>query len=316
MADTESFQLSLDTAEAYESAFVPALFEPWARIVVDAAGVREGDRVLDVACGTGIVARVAADRAGPKGSVVGIDRNPAMLAVAKRLRPDIEWREGDASGLPFLARSFDIVVCQAALMFFPDPRASLKEMARAVKDDGTVAIHVWERLQDQPAYRPFIDVAARSAGPDATDLLGSYFSRGDLSELWRLLEAGGLWPAATITEATMLRFGSVDEFVMTEVQSTPLGERLAGDAVARIIEDSREALRAYTSPDGTLDIPIRGHVITATPRARRGQLTGSSRTHVSTAMSTEDTRPSGVRWKTTRSPASRTPAPTAAPGSR
>lgn len=287
MATTETFQLSLDAAEAYESAFVPALFEPWARIVVDAAGVGSGDRILDVACGTGIVARIAADRAGPKGSVVGIDRNPAMLAVAKHVRPDIEWREGDASGLPFLARSFDVVVCQAALMFFSDPRGALKEMARAVRDDGTVAIQVWDRLEDQPAYRPFIDVAARVSGTDATDLLGLYFSRGDLSELWGLMRAAGLWPAVTRTEATILRFGTVDAFVMTEVQSTPVGERLTGDLVARIVEGTRKALRAFTSPDGSLDIPIRGHVITATPRARSSHVTASSRTHESTAMSTE-----------------------------
>jgi ubiquinone/menaquinone biosynthesis C-methylase UbiE len=92
MGTTETFQVSLDSAEAYESVFVPALFEPWARMLVDAAGVGAGDRILDVACGTGIVARIAADRVGAGGSVVGIDRNPAMLAVARRLRPDIEWR--------------------------------------------------------------------------------------------------------------------------------------------------------------------------------------------------------------------------------
>ncbi len=180
MAATETFELSLDAAEAYESVFVPALFEPWAKMLVDTAGVGPGDRVLDIACGTGVVARHAADRA-VAGSVVGLDRNRAMLAVAERLRPDIEWCEGDASGLPFLARSFDVVLCQAALMFFPDAGRALREMARAIKDDGTVAIQVWDRLDDQPAYRRFIDAAARSAGPDATRLLSSYFSRGDLA---------------------------------------------------------------------------------------------------------------------------------------
>ena len=269
MASTEAFQLSLEAAEAYESAFVPALFEPWARLLVDAAGVRAGDRVLDVACGTGIVARVAAQHAGPAGSVIGLDRNPAMLQVAERVGPDIEWREGDASGLPFLARSFDVVLCQAALMFFPEPVGALREMARAVKDDGTVAIQAWDRLQDQPAYRPFIDAAARSAGPDATDLLGSYFSRGDLSELRDLLRVAGLWPTAIETLVTDLRFGSVEAFVLTEVRSTPLGERLTRDVLARMIEDARRALRSFTSPDGTLDVPIRGHVITARSRSPR-----------------------------------------------
>jgi hypothetical protein len=165
-------------------------------------------------------------------------------------------------------------------MFFSDPRGALKEMARAVRDDGIVAIQVWDRLEDQPAYRPFIDVAAGVAGTEATDLLGSYFSRGDLPVLEELLLAGGLRPTAMTTDATALRFGSVDAFVITEVQSTPLGERLTGDVVAEIIEATRKALRPFTSPDGSLDIPIRGHVITAAPRARSGHVTGSSRNHV------------------------------------
>jgi ubiquinone/menaquinone biosynthesis C-methylase UbiE len=280
MASTQTFDLSQDSAEAYEEVFVPALFEPWARLLVDAAGVHAGDRVLDVACGTGIVARIAAERVGPRGSVVGVDRNPAMLAVAERLRPDIEWREGDAAGLPFLARSFDVALCQAALMFFADPRRALREMARAIKDDGTVAIQVWDRLDDQPAYRPFIDVVSRVAGRDATSILGSYFSRGDLSALQALVRAAGLWPAAGGTRSTDLHFDSVDAFVMTEVRSTPLGERLTSDVLATIIEGSRDALGAFTGPDGTLNIPIRGHVITSTLRARH--MSGPRRVHVGT----------------------------------
>lgn len=235
MASTQTFHLSHDSAEAYEEVFVPTLFEPWAQMLVDAAGVRPGDRVLDVACGTGIVARIAADRVGAGGSVVGIDRNPAMLAVAERLRPDIEWREGDASGLPFLARSFDVVLCQAALMFFADPRKALGEMARAIRDDGTVAIQVWDRLEDQPAYRPFIDMVGRSAGKDVADLLRSSFSLGDLSSLQAMLRAAGLWPVVAKTRSTNLRSGSVD-------------------------------------------IPIRGHVIAATLRARH--ISGARRVHL------------------------------------
>jgi ubiquinone/menaquinone biosynthesis C-methylase UbiE len=298
MSTTETFELSKDSAEAYESVFVPALFEPWAQMLVDAAGVVAGDRILDVACGTGIVARMAADRVGAGGSVVGIDRNPAMLAVAERLRPDIEWREGDATGLPFLARSFDIVFCQAALMFFADPQRALREMARAIKDDGTVAIQVWDRLKDQPAYRPFIDAAARSARADATSLLSSYFSRGDLSALQGLLRAGGLWPVVTRTRSTNLRFGSVDAFVMTEVQGTPLGERLTGDELSRIVEGSRAALRAFTSADGTLDIPIRGHVITATLRARH--IAGARRIHAGVGTRHGVTHARNISASTTR----------------
>lgn len=263
---TETFHISLDAPDAYESRFVPRLFAPWASPLVDAAGVDVGHRVLDVATGTGIVARTAADRVGGAGSVVGIDLNPAMLAVAERLRPDIEWREGDAGELPFPSRSFDVVLCQAALMFFPDAMRALSEMARVVDDYGSVAIQVWDRREDQPAYRQFIDAAAPHAGPDAINLLSSYFSHGDLYELTALMRAAGLRQVLSRTETTFLHFDSVDEFVMTEVESTPLAERVSAEVLERIIEDSRKALHGFKTEEGTLDIPMRGRVITAKRR--------------------------------------------------
>src|SRR5688500_3599509 len=116
---SESFQIPLEAAEAYETAFVPAFFAQWAPILCDAAGVTAGQRILDVACGTGIVARTAADRVGAA-NVVGVDLNEAMLTVARRVRPDVDWRQGDATALPLDDGSVDTVLCQMALMFFPD----------------------------------------------------------------------------------------------------------------------------------------------------------------------------------------------------
>ena len=126
MQNTETFQLSMAAAEAYEARFVPALFAEWAPHLVELAGVAPGQAVLDVACGTGIVARTAADTLEGAGRVVGLDLNEAMLAVARRVRPDIEWRQGDAASLPFPDGSFDTVLCQMALMFFPDRARALR----------------------------------------------------------------------------------------------------------------------------------------------------------------------------------------------
>jgi ubiquinone/menaquinone biosynthesis C-methylase UbiE len=139
---TETFQLSLAAAEAYESKFVPALFAEWAPHLVHIAGVAPGQTVLDVACGTGIVARTSADLLGGHGRVVGLDLNEAMLTVAGRLRPDLEWRHGDAQTLPFADQSFDTVLCQMALMFFPDRVRAVKEMARVVARERIVALSV------------------------------------------------------------------------------------------------------------------------------------------------------------------------------
>ena len=127
---SESFQISREIAEFYESAFVPAFFGQWAPILCQAAGVAPGHHVLGVGCGTGIVTRTAADRVAPGGRAVGVDVNEAMLGVARRVRPDIEFRQADAARLPFADESFDTALSQMALMFFPDRTAAVQEMAR------------------------------------------------------------------------------------------------------------------------------------------------------------------------------------------
>ena len=180
---TETFQLTLEQAKAYDDLFVPALFGQWAPQLVSCARVASGQRVLDVACGTGAVARTAVDTVGPQGRVVGVDLNPAMLEVARSSRPDLEWFQGDAEDLPFETDSFDAALCQSALFFFPEPFRAVREMARVVGPGGIVAIQTYAALPEQPAYGPFMDVVARHAGQEARILLGTYWSQGDLSKL-------------------------------------------------------------------------------------------------------------------------------------
>jgi ubiquinone/menaquinone biosynthesis C-methylase UbiE len=266
MAETsETFQISPEMAEAYESRFVPRLFGEWAGRIVGAAGLSPGDRVLDVACGTGAVARAAADRTGDPASVVGLDLNEAMLDVARRVAPEIEWRQGDATDLPFDEDAFDAVLCQAALMFFPDPGSALHEMARVARTGGTVTVQVWDRIEDQPAYRPFIEVLGRHAGPEAVNLVSAYFVSGDPLELTGSMEAAGLDVVQTRTETSTMPFGSVDELVAVEVLSTPLGERLEEDVVGRIVADTHEALASFVTEGGGLGVPIGGHILVARP---------------------------------------------------
>lgn len=208
-SSTETFQLSEAAAAAYESRLVPRLFAKWAPPLVAAAEVVPGQTVLDVGCGTGIVAREAAERMGGRGTVVGVDLNPNMLAVAQRMQPAIEWRQGDAMSLPFQANSFDVVLSQAVLMFLPDPVQALREMARVARPTGRVGVQVWASLEAQPAYGPFVAVAARHAGPEATDLLGSYWSLGDLEHLTALFHAAGLAVSAAYTRSEVASFDSV-----------------------------------------------------------------------------------------------------------
>ena len=158
---SESFQIPIEAAELYEEAFVPGFFAQWAPLLCDAADVGPGQEVLDVACGTGIVARTAAGRVAPAGRVVGVDLNEAMLTVARRVAPDLDWREGDAAALPFPDGGFDRVLCQMALMFFPDRAGALREMGRVARPGGAVARAGPER--PRPAGR--FPAHARDDGP-------------------------------------------------------------------------------------------------------------------------------------------------------
>ncbi len=119
MAEKQAWQLDHADARAefYDKHFVPAIFADWAVLLV-AASVAPGQRILDATCGTGIVARVIADRVGGRAEITGIDLNESMIKVARRLCPDVDWRQGNAIDMPFADESFDIVLCQAALSFF------------------------------------------------------------------------------------------------------------------------------------------------------------------------------------------------------
>ncbi len=264
-AQAESFQITLEAAELYESAFVPAFFAQWAPVLCDVAGVAPGQSVLDVACGTGIVARTAADRVRPGGRAVGLDLNRAMLAVAARVRDDIEWRQGDAAALPFADRCFDLVLSQMALMFLPDRGAALSEMVRVTTDPGTVAVLVPASLHEQPAFKPFVEAAESAAGAEAASLLTTYFACGDLAELTSLLRAAGATVRSAQTVTGSYGAPSVDAAVTNEVESTPLVERIDEAVYAELRRRAHEVWAPFTTGAGRLEAPFRCHVVAASP---------------------------------------------------
>ena len=219
-----------------------------------------------MACGTGVVAREAADRLGGDGRVVGVDLNEAMLTVARRLRPDIDWRHGDACDLPLPDRSFDVVLCQSALMFFPDQARSVREMSRVVKGHGTVTVQAWSSLDAQPAYGPLVEVAARHAGRDAVSLLGSYWTLGDIDLVRACFDASGLEVTDVQRRIEPAHFESIDDFVQTEVESTPLVERIDDTVYERIRADARVDLAPFRTSTGTAEIPLAGYIVTGRRR--------------------------------------------------
>ena len=258
---TETFQLTIDQAQAYEDLFVPALFAQWAPSLVDCARARPGQRVLDVACGTGVAARAAKAVVGTTGSVCGLDLNPAMLEVARRNDEGIEWCEGDAQQLPFADAEFDVVLCQSALFFFPHPREAVHEMARVTAPGGWVALQTYASLEHQPGYRRFVDVVVAHSGPEARGLFGTYWSQGDLDALADLMESAGLDVVETRSRLGTVAFPSVDAIVHTEIQATPLANSIGDEAYKEIVSATRLALREYVGPNGEVALPIRAQFI-------------------------------------------------------
>jgi SAM-dependent methyltransferase len=261
---TDTFQqISLEVAETYEAAFVPALFGPLAPHLVDAAGVTSGQRVLDVACGTGIVARVAADRVRDDGRVTGLDLNAAMLEVARRVRPGVDWRQGDAAALPFPDASFDVALCQSGLMFVPDVPRVLREMARVVTPGGTVGVQLWSSLDRQTGIRPLADAVAHHAGPDAVDLISTYFRLGDQDAFIQSCATVGLRTTAARTMPVTLHAPSIDDYVTTEIESTPLIARISDDVYRRIRDEARATLARFCDESGRLALPLEVYLVTA-----------------------------------------------------
>jgi SAM-dependent methyltransferase len=259
----ETYQLSVEEAEAYEAWFVPAVFAEWAPQLVEAAGVAPGQAVLDVACGTGVVARAAADRMGGHGRVAGVDLNEGMLAVAGRLRPEIEWHRADAADLPFEDGSFDAVLCQSALMFFPDRVRALREMARVATAGGTVAVQAWDLLEAQPGYGAMYAAFAPHLGAEAADLGGTLWALGALELLGSLFEAAGLAVTGTRTRVGTARFGSAAEAVATELDATPLAAGIDQDTRRRVMEAGVAAMGPFLVGGGRVELPIGGHLVTA-----------------------------------------------------
>ena len=140
----------------YETQLVPAIFEPWAPLLVAQAALRAGERVLDIACGTGVVTRLVAPQVGPTGYVVGLDLNPGMLARARTSPPPegaaVEWREGDAAALPFDVSTLDAVLCQLGFQYFSKRQQAAREMYRVLKPTGRLVALVWRALDHSPRF--------------------------------------------------------------------------------------------------------------------------------------------------------------------
>jgi len=268
-AHRQPWQVSGNVSEIYDKYLVPAIFGAWPPVLLRLVSPSPGERVLDLACGTGIVARLALESVGSSGRVVGLDLSPGMLTVARSIpspKGRIEWREGDALAIPFPNGSFDIVTCQLGLQFFPDRAKGVREMKRVLVPKGRLGVLVWRSIRYSPGFAVLEQALEHNAGSDAAKFMRSPFSLSDAQELRNLLrEAGFVHPTVRIGIGTV-RFQSVDEFVSLYVKGTPLStlvSHMDERSYSTMVDAVRVGLSSYVDDEG-LAFPIEGHLATAT----------------------------------------------------
>jgi len=261
-----SFDQLKNTASNYEKLMVPAIFVSWAQRILDKAKVKPGDRILDVACGTGIVARTAIKRTGSNGtSVTGLDPNPGMLAVAESNTSGPVWKEGVAEELPFRDEIFDVVVSQFGLMFFQDRPAALREMYRVLAPGGRLVVAVFDSLENNPGYSAMTDVFARVAGNEVAQALRHPFLLGNIDKLKALCTESGLSSAEVTTHNGKAQFPDVRTMVLADVKGWfPLaGIHLTDEQIDKVVQQLESAMQEYISSDEGLEFPMPAHFITA-----------------------------------------------------
>lgn len=252
-----------DAAMGYETVMVPALFSHWTAQVADAAHLHPGHRVLDVACGTGILAREAATRVGAGGFVAGLDPTPGMLAVARHLAPAIDWRAGVAESLPFADAAFDAVVSQFGAMFFRDRNQALREMLRVLVPGGTLAVAVWDSLEHFAAHRIEVEVIERVAGQRAADALRAPFALGDTDALAAWFEAVDVQAVRVATHHGTARFASIRTMVEADLRGClpVLGITLDAAMIEQILAAAEDALKDYVTADGRVEFDSPAHIV-------------------------------------------------------
>ena len=239
-------------AQIYEDYFVSTVFGPWADLVIEEADPKQGERVLDLACGTGALAFRARPLVGSQGSVTGLDLRPGMLAVARSLpgADTIEWTEGDASDLPMPDREFDLVVCQQGYQFFPDRLQAATEMRRVLEPAGRSVVSVWSDLSKQQLFRDLTEVEARHLEPLGVtyeDVAGPFLF-GDPDILGSIFVEAGFHDVRVAERTLEVSFPNAERFVENvELAYSAVVPDLAADPSA--FEAYVEAVRTDLQPE-------------------------------------------------------------------
>jgi ubiquinone/menaquinone biosynthesis C-methylase UbiE len=261
----DAFQLSGSAASIYEEQKVPAMFGPLADATLAVVPLREDDQVIDVACGTGIVARKVRQKLGPKARVVGVDLNEGMIAkasISDESARECEWVVADVTKLPFDDQSFTIAFCQQGIQFFPDASAALGEMRRVLQPNGRVALTVWAGPSDF-----FVALAAslsKHINEEVAKQSLAPFSFGDIKKLFTSMEGAGFQKPKSQTLTIDRNIGSRDA-IEKEIMGNPVGSKVAelgSEGMAMIVAEVSEAISRHGQGEGFL-VPQTAYLVGA-----------------------------------------------------
>ncbi len=261
MGDSETGQVSNEAAKIYEAVYLPALFQEWCPVAIQAACIKNGDTVLDVACGTGALAISVASRVGAEGRSVGIDINNGMLTIARTKSSSVEWIHAPAEKLPFEDDSFDSVVSQFGLMYFEKQTEAIREMARVLRPGGRIAISVWDKLDNNPGLAAE-EYLWQRVFDEAVD--EAPYRLGDKSILNKLFEGSGLNGIQVDTLEGTGRFESIESWIHTGAMGWTEDDSLSDDELRLLLETAKKELTEFQTERGTVVFPTSAHIITAT----------------------------------------------------
>lgn len=269
MNRTEPWYFDEKPSELYERLLVPSKFLPWAKDLAELGSPQSGNKVLDVACGSGTVTRLIPPYVGESGSVTGLDFDAGRLEIAALVRIEsgcaIDWREGDAGALPFDDAVFDLVFCQQGLQFFPDKLKALKEMHRVLVSGGKLILGVWRSVEHQPGGRAMADALERHVSPEAGAIRRGPFAFGNAGVIESLVIEAGFHDVVVNPTVKIVHFPSAESFTKGYISArehlNTMVAAASNEVRDAVVSDVNAALRHFESENG-LELPTAANIVT------------------------------------------------------
>ena len=260
MGDSETGQVSENAAKIYEKVYLPALFEEWCPLVVEAANIQTGQCVLDVACGTGALAIFVSEFIGTKGTTVGVDINEGMLNIARSKSSSIEWFNAPAEALPFNDDNFNCVVSQFGLMYFENQESAVREMTRVLQPGGSLAVAVWDKLDNNPGLAAEEHLWQQVFGEEVDE---APYRLGEKGALENLFMSSGVTDIQITTQKGTAHFESIESWIHTGAKGWTEDDALSDDQLKLLLKTAEDELTSFRTSHGTVAFSTSAHIVSA-----------------------------------------------------